>query len=134
MGFSTVAATAIIGVSLLIGVELIVSTTIPSIEDMHDSYDKMRDRSIEQMQTDITITNAAYVLPDTLISVVNTGSESINTTNCNILINGTSKSFTCNVNFIHPEQTAIFSIAERTYPGDIIKIITPNGVSEYHTF
>ena len=46
MGFSTVAATAIIGVSLLVAIEVMVGTTFPTFENVHDSYDKMRDRSM----------------------------------------------------------------------------------------
>ena len=135
MGFSTVAATAIIGVSLLIGVELIVSTTIPSLEDINNSYDEMRDRTIEQAQTDVTIIAAVYILPNTIVSVQNTGSESIDTSKCNLLHNGVRIGFKSNIVFLHPEQTAILTISnQRSEPGDIIKVITPNGVSDYHTF
>jgi archaellum component FlaF (FlaF/FlaG flagellin family) len=134
MGLSLTAAFAIIGVAVVMSIELIASTTIPTLEDVHDSYDEMRDRTIEQVQTDITITNAVYAVPNTLISVDNTGSVTINTSYCNILFSGVSKDFKCNVEYIHPEQTAIFTVADRANPGDIIKIITPNGVSDYHTF
>lgn len=134
MGFSLAAAAAIIGVALLISLELIVGTTIPTITDVHEAYDDMKDRSIDQIQTDIKITNAVYVLPNTLISVDNNGSTTINSTNCNVLLNGVSKTFTCTLSHIHPEQTAIFSFAQRAELGDIIKIITPNGVSDYHEF
>ena len=61
MGFSLTAAAAIIGVALLISLELIVGTTIPTITDVHKAYDDMKDRSIDQIQTDISITNAVYV-------------------------------------------------------------------------
>lgn len=134
MGFSLAAAAAIIGVAVLISIELIVGTTIPTITEINEAYDDMTDRSIEQVQTDITITNAVYVLPNTLISVDNTGSTTVNSTNCNILLNGVSKTFTCTLSNIHPEQTATFSFAEQAVNGDIIKIITPNGVTDYHEF
>ena len=59
MGFSLVAAAAIIGVSIVMAIEIIVGTTIPTITDVHDSFDDMRDRAIDQVQTDINITNTA---------------------------------------------------------------------------
>jgi archaellum component FlaF (FlaF/FlaG flagellin family) len=133
MGFSLVAAAAIIGVSILMALEIIVGTTIPTITDLHDSYEDMKNRAIEQVQTDINITNAVWADPNMIISVDNTGSETINTSYCNILRNGESKTFTCSVSYLHPEQTALYAVAERFNPGDMIKIITPNGVSDYYT-
>ena len=61
MGFSTVAATAIIGVAIVMSLEIIAGTTIPTITDIHNSYDEMRERSIKQIQTEINITNAVAV-------------------------------------------------------------------------
>ena len=133
MGLSLVAAAAIVGVAVLISIEVIVGTTIPTITDMHESYDDMKDRSIEQIQTDITITDAAWAAPNMVISMDNTGTETVNTSYCNILFNGASKQFTSPVSYAYPEQTALFIVAERANPGDIIKIITPNGVSDYYT-
>jgi archaellum component FlaF (FlaF/FlaG flagellin family) len=134
MGFSVVAAVAIIGVSALVALEVIVGTTIPTLTEVHEAYDEMRDRAIEQVQTDITITNAVWNDPNTEITVENTGSITFNTSNCNILLNGFTKEFTCSVSYLHPEQTALFNISIQAVNGDIIKIVTPNGVSDYHTF
>lgn len=132
MGFSLVGAAAIIGVSILISVELIVGTTIPTITNVHDSYEDMRDRSIEQVQTDITITAAAWNNPNMLISVNNTGSVTLETSKFNILFEGVQKTFTCSVSYHYPGQTAIFTVPERAGVGDIIKIITNNGISDYY--
>ena len=134
MGFSLTAAAAIIGVAMLMTLEVLWGATLPTMEDINDKYDSMKDRSIEQAQTEITISNAVWFNPNTLISLDNNGSVTVNTTNCNILFNGVSKSFSCNIYNLYPEQTAIFTVAERLNPGDIIKIITPNGVSDYYTF
>jgi archaellum component FlaF (FlaF/FlaG flagellin family) len=134
MGFSVVAAAAIIGVSALVALEVIVGTTIPTLTEVHEAYDEMRDRAIEQVQTDITITNAVWNDPNTAITVENTGSITFNTSNCTILLNGVTQEFTCSVSYLHPEQTALFNIRIQAVNGDIIKIVTPNGVSDYHTF
>jgi archaellum component FlaF (FlaF/FlaG flagellin family) len=132
MGFSLVAATAIIGVSIVMAIEIIVGTTIPAITEVHDSFDEMRDRAIEQTQTDITITNAVWSDPNMLISVNNTGSITLNTSKFNILFEGVSKTFTCTVSYHHPEKTATFSVPEQANVGDIITVVTNNGISDYY--
>jgi archaellum component FlaF (FlaF/FlaG flagellin family) len=132
MGFSLIAAAAIIGVAVLISLELIIGTTIPTFTNMHDSFEDMRDRAIDRVQTDVNITNVVYVAPNTVISVDNTGSVSVNTSNCNILHNGVTQTFTSTVSYFHPEGTAIFSFVGRANPGDIIKIVTPNGIEDYY--
>lgn len=134
MGFSLTAAAAIIGVAMLMSLEVLWGATLPTLEDIHDKYDNMKDRAIEQAQTEITIINAVWINPNTLISVNNNGSVSVNTTYCNILHNGISKSFSCTISNIYPEQTAVFTVSEQFNTGDIIKIITPNGLSDYYTY
>lgn len=134
MGFSLAASSAIIGVAVLISIELIVSTTIPTITEVYESFDEMRDRAVDQVQTDITIDTARWNNPNTEIDVDNTGSVTVNTTNCTIIIDGVTKQFTCSVAFLHPEQSATFYVPGRTDAGEIIKIITPNGVSAYYTY
>jgi archaellum component FlaF (FlaF/FlaG flagellin family) len=58
MGFSLVAAAAIIGVSILVCAEVIVGNLTPTAKDINDSYDDMKDRAIDKIQTDINITSA----------------------------------------------------------------------------
>ena len=133
MGLSLVAAAAIVGVAVLISIEIIVGTTIPTITEVHESYEDMKDRSIEQVQTDIDITGAIWSDPNTIVTVDNTGSEIVNTSYCNVLFNGASKQFTSTVSYIYPEQTASFLVGEQDQAGDVIKIITTNGISDYYT-
>jgi archaellum component FlaF (FlaF/FlaG flagellin family) len=139
MGFSIVAATAIIGVSILICIELMVGTTIPTLTDVHDAYDKMRDRSIEQVQTDITINDAATSANDSNydlnITVENTGSISLEAVNFNILINGTDQTFSCSESFLHPEKEIYFYVDNLPGTGSRrLKVITNNGISDYHDY
>ena len=53
MGFSLVAAAAIIGVSVLIAIEVFVGSTIPVFTDVHESFNNMKNRAIDQVKTDI---------------------------------------------------------------------------------
>lgn len=108
MGFSLAAATAIVGVSILFAMEIIVSTTVPTFTDEIEAFNNKKDRIIDQKQTSIDITDTVWDNPNTVISVDNTGSIPVNTSNYNILVNGISKQFTCSASFIYPEQTVLF--------------------------
>lgn len=133
MGLSLVAATAIVGVAVLISIELIVGNAIPTITEVHDSYDDMKDRTVKQVQTDVTIENVVWNDPNTEITINNTGTETINTSYCNILFDGTVKQFTCSTSNIYPEQSTTFLVQDSISTGKILKIVTPNGVADYYT-
>ena len=133
------AATAIIGVSIVLAIELIVSTTIPTITDVHDSYDEMRDRSIDRLQTDINITGVAIIINgsnyDLNITVDNTGSTTLDSADFNMLINGSSKEFTYTSSYLFPEKTVNFTIYNQPGSGERrLKVITNNGISDYYTY
>ena len=139
MGFSLAAATAIIGVAILISVELMVGTTIPTIEDVHESYDDMRDRSIDQLQTAINITSYSTKsnasLHDLNIDVENTGSTTLDVSHFTVLINGTNKPFTSTTGYLHPQNTAeIIVLALDGTVTNQIKIVTDNGISDYYEY
>ena len=140
MGLSLVAAAAIIGVSVLICLELIVGTTIPTMTTVQDSYDEMRERSIDRFQTDINITTIST--PDNgsnfdlNFTIENTGSITLKTSYFNVLVNGTSHSFTCEKSYIYPEKQIWFNVTN--LPGGAadhrLKVVTDNGISDYKTF
>lgn len=139
MGFSLVGAAAIIGVSILMGIEIIVSTTIPTIIDVHDAFDDMRDRAIAQVQTDINITDVSSVVNgsnyDINITIENTGSVTLETSFFDILINGTKKDFSCSRSYIHPENQVYFNILNLSGSGlRRLKVVTNNGIADYYEF
>lgn len=134
MGFSLIASSAIIGVAVLISLEIIVGTTVPVITDTHESYEDMQDRAVDRFQTDLTITNAVWNNPYTIFTVDNTGSVTVNTSKCTVLFIGENKTFICNVAYLHPAQTALFSVTQRLNNGEMIKLITPNGVEAYYEY
>ena len=139
MGFSLSAATAIIGLSILISIELIVSTSIPTVTNIHDSYEEMRDRSIDRLQTDINITDintspngSNY---DLTFVVGNKGATSLKLEYFTVLINGNLSSYTSSKTYLYPENTAEFSVLN--IDGGVnerLKVITNNGISEYTNF
>ena len=139
MGFSLTAAAAIIGVAIVISIELIVSTTIPTITEVHDSYDQMRDRSIEKIQTDINITSLTTVANlsnyDLDFTVKNTGSITLETDYFTVLIDGNQSSFTCSTTYLYPEKTADFTLLNLPGSGTArLKVVTDNGISDYYEY
>ncbi len=108
MGFSLVAAFAVIGVSLFIAIEILTGSLLPAITDVDESYDELVDRSIEMVQTDINITSvfiSGYGLNyNHSITLKNTGSITLNTSDFTILINGVTQQFSCPDSYIYPEM------------------------------
>ena len=139
MGFSLVAAAAIIGVAVLICVETVVETTIPTLTSIHDAYEDMRDRAVDRVQTDINITSAITSNNgsnyDLNVTVENTGSVTLETRYFDILINGTKHTFTCSKSYLYPEKYVYFNIVNLNGTGKKrLKVVTNNGVSDYYEY
>jgi len=139
MGFSLTAAAAIIGVAIVISLELIVSTTIPTVTEVHDSYDEMRDRAIEKLQTNVNIsshrTKPNSSLHDLNFVVENLGSYTLDTNYFTVLINGTQKSFTSNNRYLYPKSSTDITVL--ALGGDTtnrVKVVTGNGISYYYEY
>lgn len=139
MGFSLIAAAAILGFTLFMGVEIIVSDLLPAIEEINTSYAEMNERTQEQLHTRINITLVERVLNGTdyeyTISVQNTGSTTLRATDFMILINGSHYDYLVTRQYLYPDNTMDFQIVNQVDGGVIrIKVITNNGISDYYTF
>jgi len=139
MGFSLIAAAAILGLTLFMAVEIITSEVLPTIEDMNKSYGDMKDRYQNQLQSDINITmvlqspNGSNY--DYNISVKNTGSATLFTKDFQILINGSEYQFTCSRENLYPENIVFFQIMNVAGSGSQrVKVITNNGIADYYTY
>jgi archaellum component FlaF (FlaF/FlaG flagellin family) len=139
MGFSLIASAAILGVTLFMAVEIITSDLLPTIEEINTSYDDMKERIKDQVQTDINITTVSRS-PNGMnynynISLQNTGSTSLKTADFTILINGITYQFTCSHSYIHPENTVYFNVQNITGDGmKRMKVISNNGIADYYIF
>ena len=135
MGFSTIGATLIIGISIIAMLSIFSTEILPVVFDINDSYRDLENRILEKSQTSINITNVTLSNVGGNLSlnvtVKNTGSVSLNTSDFSILVNGTKKSFTATKSVIHPEKEAIFTITVSSSGSKRIKIITYNGVADY---
>lgn len=139
MGFSLVAATAIIGVSLVMCLEIIFGATIPTITDLHQSFNDMRIRAIDQIQTNIDIISVTSEINgsnyDINVTVKNIGSITLQTKYFDILINGIKNNFTYSKSYIFPEHEVYFNVLNISGTGEMrLKIVTNNGVSDYYIF
>jgi len=139
MGFSVAAAAAIIVVSVLISVEIMVGSVIPNVEDFNYQFVDLKERAVEQIQTDINITTVditAYGLNyNHSITIENSGSICLNTSDFVILINGTNQEFSCSVSYLYAMKSAYFNVSN--LPGDgpmRLKAITGNGISDIYEY
>ena len=138
MGFSVIAAAAILGLTLFMAVEIITSDLLPTIDEMNKSYGDMKDRYQSQLQSNINITSVNRSTNgsnyDYNISVKNTGSVTLVTKNFQILINGSECQFNCSDERLYPENTLFFHIMNITSSGSQrVKVITNNGIADYYT-
>jgi archaellum component FlaF (FlaF/FlaG flagellin family) len=139
MGFSLSAAAAIIGISILISVEIFIGTLLPTTTNLYDSYKEMKERIINQIQTDISIIGVATSSNgsnyDLNITLENTGSISLETRYFNVLINGTNKQFSCLKTNLYPNEEIYFNVTNLSGIGEKkIKIITNNGISDHYEY
>jgi archaellum component FlaF (FlaF/FlaG flagellin family) len=139
MGFSLAAAAAIIGVSILIAIELTLGSILPAITDINESYNDMKDRTIEQIQTDINITLVTTTTNgsnyDHNLTIENTGSIDLETKYFNILINGTSYQFNCSKSYLYPEREVYFKVDNVAGDEDKrLKVVTENGIADYYEY
>jgi len=138
MGFSVIAAAAILGITLFMAVEIIATDLLPTIEDLNKSYDDMKDRYQYQLQSSINITTVVRSINgsnlDYNISVKNIGSTTLFTKGFQILINGSVYPFRCSTENLYPENTVFFQIGNVAGSGlQRIKVITNNGIADYYT-
>jgi archaellum component FlaF (FlaF/FlaG flagellin family) len=139
MGFSLIAAAAILGFTLFMAAEIITSDVLPTIEGINDSYGDLRDRIRDQLQTDMNITVVSRSVNganyDYNISVQNSGSVTLDTEDFIILINGTEYQFSCSHTYMHPENTEYFRVVNVTGAGaKRVKVITNNGIADYYAY
>ncbi|MCK5258734.1 MAG: hypothetical protein KAJ69_04375 [Thermoplasmatales archaeon] len=138
MGLSLTAAAAIIGVSTLVAIGTLTGNILPTTTDIYDSCKEMKDRYVDQIQTDIIIsgvTNSSNGTNyDVNITVENTGITNLETCHFNILVNGESQEFTCSNSYLFPEDVAYFNVTGISSGSKKLKVVTNNGISDYYEY
>lgn len=137
MGFSTVAATAILGGSIVLSLTIFSGSVLPTMSEYHDSFRELEQRSIARLQTNINITNitnTSGLFYDLNITVRNIGSTTLKTSDFTFLINGTKQSYNISANYIFPENEEIFTLNLTGTGLKQIKVVTENGISIYEEY
>ena len=119
--------------------EILAGNLLPAVTNYNDSYDEMKDRIINQVQTDISITNVDTSINgsnyDLNVTVENTGGVTLKTSDFNLLINGTSHSFTCTNSYLYIDSSVYFNVTNLPGSGDRrLKVVTNNGISDYESY
>ncbi len=139
MGFSLVAAFGIISVSSIIALQIFTAAVLPSITETHESFSHFIDRSSNKIHTDINITQVVVTANSSnythIISVANTGSSTLPTSDFVILLNGVAYHYSCSEIYLHPRQTVAFTLENIPGTGaQRLKIITNNGIADYYEY
>ena len=139
MGFSLIAAAAILAVTFFMAVEIITGALLPTLDGINTSYGQLKNRLTDQIQTDINITtvsrSASGVNFNYNITVQNTGSVTLKTEKFVVLVNGIEYPASCTCSYLYPQNTGYFSLTNVTGGGAArIKIISDNGIADYFTY
>lgn len=137
MGFSTIAATAILGGSCIMMITIFSGGILPTISDYHEAFKNMEDRAVERLHTNINIinvTNTSGIYYDLNITVKNTGRITLEATDFTILINGVKEQFNCSKSYLYPEKEVIFTLNLTGSGLKGIKTITENGILDYEEY
>ncbi|MBS3802183.1 MAG: hypothetical protein KGY65_05480 [Candidatus Thermoplasmatota archaeon] len=119
--------------------EVSVGTVLPVLTDLDESYDKMRNRAVEELQTDIQIndmsTQANNSLHDLTINLTNSGSTVIETSYITVLIDGSNSVFAVDELYWFPESSYTMMVPGISGSGvHQVKVITKNGICDYATY
>lgn len=141
MGFETSVVVAIFFISaLVLGTTsyTVVSASRDMVNDAAEDQYKIQNK---RLQTDISITDSTANGPsasyDLTINLTNTGSETLNSSALNVLIDGAIESYTPSLSTTTwtPDETKTLEITGLSGAGSHrVKVITENGISDYDTY
>jgi archaellum component FlaF (FlaF/FlaG flagellin family) len=134
MGFSTIAAVAILGGSCITMFTILSGGILPTISNYHEAFKDMEERALDKIQTNINITEVTNTVGpyfDLNVTVENTGQNTLITQDFTILINGIKYQYNCSEPYLYPEKEVIFTINMTGSGLFRIKTISENGISDY---
>jgi archaellum component FlaF (FlaF/FlaG flagellin family) len=119
--------------------EVSMGTVLPVLSDVDESYDEMRNRAVDELQTDIEIDDitvqANSSFHDITINLTNRGSTVIDSSYVHCLIDGSIQGFTVNSRYFFPESSYSLSVNGLAGSGmHQVKVVTMNGISDYATY
>jgi archaellum component FlaF (FlaF/FlaG flagellin family) len=137
MGFSTIAATAILGGTCIMIITIFSGGILPTITNYHEAFKNMEDRAVERVNTNINITsvtNTSGIYYDFNITVNNTGQITLKILDFTIIVNGIKEQFNCSDSYLFPERETIFTLNLTGSGLKRIKVVTENGIFDYEEY
>ena len=142
MGFSTIAAFAIIMISLFISMSFIAGELVKSFNDIDLAVKKQEHRKYELENTDFEITsvnawNTTATTYNMTVDLTNTGAVTLDSSKFTVIVDGISYDFTYNQSNFYPLEGVRLEL--NNLPGGEgsshrLKIVAENGVERYATF
>ncbi|GGN99131.1 flagellin [Haloarcula pellucida] len=142
MGFSVSGSAALIFVAMFIGFGMFYSATANGFENVNDARDAQADRTLEQQNTAIDVTDVTYnTTADSLnVTVVNTGSTDLTVADVDLLANNayligyrTAVDGDETTDIWLPEEQLVVNATGLTTDPGRVKIVTGPGVSAVET-
>ncbi|MDS0279284.1 flagellin [Halomicroarcula sp. S1AR25-4] len=142
MGFSVSGSAALIFVAMFIGFGMFYSATANGFENVNDARDAQADRTLEQQNTAIDVTDVTYnTTADSLnVTVVNTGSTDLTVADVDLLADNvyltgyrTAVDGDETTDIWLPEEQLVVNATGLTTDPGRVKIVTGPGVSAVET-
>jgi len=141
MGFEVTVVTIIFFISAVILGTLSFETLVSSSELVNDASVEQYEMQSKQLQTDITIdaldTNNVSTPHDLTITLTNTGSETLQFDELNVLVDGELKSYSYSetASVWTPEETRELVVSNIFgFGSHRVKVVTGNAVSDYSSY
>ncbi|MBN2488042.1 MAG: hypothetical protein JXA98_03350 [Methanosarcinaceae archaeon] len=141
MGFETSVVVAIFFISVLVLGTTSYTVVSASRNMVNDAAEDQYEIQNKRLQTDISIIDSTANGPsasyDLTITITNTGSETLDSSALNVLIDGAIESYTPSplTTTWTPDKTKTFEINGLSGAGPHrVKVITENGISDYDTY
>ncbi|WP_254273040.1 flagellin [Haloarcula marina] len=142
MGFSVSGSAAIIFVATFIGFGMFYSATANGFENINDAREAQTDRTLEQQNTEITVTDVTYnsTTPSLNVTVVNAGSTELAVEDIDVLANDdyltgyrTAVDGDETTGLWLPEEQLVINVTGVSPDPGRVKIVTGPGVSAVET-
>ncbi|MBX0322834.1 flagellin [Halomicroarcula sp. F13] len=142
MGFSVSGSAALVFVAMFIGFGMFYSATANGFENVNDARDAQADRTLEQQNTAIDVTDVTYnTTADSLnVTVVNTGSTDLTVADVDLLADNvyltgyrTAVDGDETTDIWLPEERLVVNATGLTTDPGRVKVVTGPGVSAVET-
>ena len=136
MGFAASVATIIIFIAIIIISTITYPTLVKSFKNVADAKDDKHDIQMDQVNTEIDITDIRDIGGNLLqITVSNEGTTMLHASDASVLVDGTYTNYSVSPSgFWSPQTDALFTVSATTTQDHVIKIITTRGKSDIELY